>query len=104
MGVAQPRRRLDRAKLNALPSARRAEKGAELGKVLRWKRAERRQLLGHDPHQRVDALNPPERLADLACFEGRDEAVHVVQDRLEPQFARLVHDDEQQLVGVLRLR
>jgi hypothetical protein len=43
-------------------------------------------------------------LADFARLERHDESVQVVQDRLEPQLARLVHDDEQQFVGMLRLR
>ena len=35
------------------------------------------------------------------CVERVDEQVELVEDDLEPELARLVHDDEQQLVGVL---
>ena len=32
---------------------------------------------------------------------ARHEMIHLVQHALEPQLARLMHDDEQQLVGML---
>ena len=56
---------------------------------------------------RISALtrcSAPERLPGSCARAPSIESVEVVQDRLEPQLARLVHDDEQQLVGMLRLR
>ena len=35
------------------------------------------------------------------CLERVDQSVELVEDLLEPQLARLVHDDEQQLVRML---
>src|SRR5262245_19618559 len=58
----------------------------------------------HDAHQRVDALDVPERLTRLGVFHRVDERSQVGEDDLEPQLARLVHDDEQQLIRMFRLR
>ena len=69
MLVAQAGRGLDRAELDALRSARRAEERAELREMLRRQRLERRELRGDDAHQRVDALQAPERLAGFARVE-----------------------------------
>ena len=102
--LAQPGCGLDRPELDALRSAGAAEVATELGEVLRGKRLERGELRRDDPHERVDASHAEERELGLALLERVDQAVELVQDLLEPQLARLMHDDEQQLVGVLGLR
>ena len=48
-------------------------------------------------------MRPMRKSANSAsCARQRvDQRVQLVEDLLEPQLARLVHDDEEQLVGVL---
>src|SRR3954465_3256508 len=53
--------------------------------------------------QCVDALHPCERAERIARLEQGDQSLELVQNELEPQLARLVHDYEEQLVGVLGL-
>src|SRR5579884_1348584 len=102
MLVPKARCGLDRAELHALRPARAAEVSAELREVLGRERLERRELRRHDAHERVDALQAPECLAGLTPLERDDEPVEVVPNGLEPQLARLMDDDEQELVGMLR--
>src|SRR5262249_21383249 len=88
--VADPGRRLDRAELDALRPARRTEVAAKLREVLRRERLERRQLCRHDSHERVHALDAPERLSRFESSERPEQSINVVQNRLEPQLARLM--------------
>jgi hypothetical protein len=104
MRIAQARHGLDRAELCALRAARRAKVSAELREALRRQRLERRELAGHDPDERIDALDRCRRRERLPIMHRIDQRIELVEDDLEPQLARLVDDDEQQLVRVLRAR
>ena len=102
--LAQPGRGLDRAELHALRSARPSEVAPELREVLRRERLEGGELRRHDSHERVDASHAEERELRFLLLERVDQSVELVEDLLEPQLARLMHDDEEQLVRVLGRR
>ena len=102
--VAQTGRRFDGAELRALGSAGAAEIAAKLREALGRQCVERRQLVGDDAHERVEPLCHHHRGGHARRLERVHERIELVQDHLEPELAGLVHDDEQQLVGVLRLR
>ena len=77
---------------------------AELGEVLRRQRLERVELRGHDAHQGIEPAHVPECAAAVVAGKGGGQLIELEQDRLEPQLARLVHDDEQQLVRMFGAR
>ena len=74
---------------------------AKFREVLRRQQRERRELGRHDAHHAVDALHLPQRQPAVALLEGGRKRVEIAEQHLEPQLARLVHDDEQEFVGVL---
>jgi hypothetical protein len=67
-------------------------------------RVERRQLRRDDAHQRVDALEREDAGEHVTALKLRDERFQFVQQHLEPELTCLVHDDEEELVGMLRAR
>jgi len=73
---------------------------AELREPLRRKRLQRRELRGDYAHEGVDACHGRQGPARVVFLHGAHEHSQLVQHDLEPQLGRLVHDDEQQLVGV----
>ena len=83
-------------------SARCPEVSAKLREPLRRKSFERIELSSDNVHQCIHAFyraNGPKR---VAFFEPSDECTELVKNQLEPELARLMNDDEQQLVGMLR--
>jgi len=52
--------------------------------------------------KRVDSSHCGEGAERVTCFDERDESVDLVENQLEPELARLMDDDEKQLVGVFR--
>src|SRR4029078_6178645 len=65
---------------------------------------QRRELTGDDVDERVDSFHRCQRTQSIARLQQLDESLQLVQDQLEPQLARLMHDDEEELVGGARLR
>jgi hypothetical protein len=104
MRIPQPRDRLDRAELSALRAARAPEIPAELREALRRQRLQRRQLPRDDADEGVDPLDGADCSERVPAFHCTDQRIELVEDDLEPQLARLMHDDEQQLIGMGRLR
>ena len=104
MSIAQTGRGLDGAELHALRSARRTEIAAELREVLGRYRLQRVELRGHDPHQGVEATHVPECAAGIVAREHGRQLIQLEEDCLEPQLARLMHDDEEKFIGVLGTR
>src|SRR5688572_4814689 len=102
--VAHPRHCLDGAELRALRPARGAEVSTELRESLGWERLERRELGGDDMNERVDTLDGGQSAERIVGFEQGDERGQLVKNQLEPQLARLVHDDEEKLVGMFGYR
>jgi CO dehydrogenase/acetyl-CoA synthase gamma subunit (corrinoid Fe-S protein) len=72
----------------------------EGGEVLRRECLECGELRGYNAHERIDASHTEKRKLGLVRDERLDEQVELVQDLLEPQLARLMHDDEEQLIGM----
>src|SRR5207253_2602400 len=70
---------------------------------LRRKRLERRKLSGDYMDKGVHSPNRSQCTKRVPGFEKRNESLELVQNQFEPELARLMHDDEQQLVGVLGL-
>src|SRR5438105_9452908 len=104
MLVAHPRHRLDRSELDALRAARGSEVAAELRESLWREGFQCRQLASDDVNQRVDPSHGGERAESVPALKQADQSVELVQHELEPELARLMHDDEQELVGMLGLR
>src|SRR2546423_1297545 len=104
MLVAHPRHRLDRSELDALRAARGSEVAAELRQSLWREGLQGRPLASDDVNQRVDPSHRCKRAESIPALKQADQPVELVQNELEPELARLMHDDEQELVGVLGLR
>src|SRR5688500_8012979 len=102
--VAHPRRGLDGAELRALRPARGAEVSTVLREALGWARLERRELGGDDMNERVDTLDGGQSAERIVGRDQGDERGQLVKNQLEPQLARLVHADEEQLVGMCGYR
>src|SRR5262245_22518652 len=67
-----------------------------------WRqRVERGQLRSHDLYERIESANGEHGIHHFTALHRIDEVVHLVKHALEPQLARLVHHDEEQLVRVL---
>ncbi|HYN82722.1 MAG TPA: hypothetical protein VES88_14630 [Gemmatimonadaceae bacterium] len=70
-----------------------------------WRQGfERAQLRGDDSNKSVQTLDRRNGAQCVALLQPCNEAAQLVQYELEPQLARLMDDDEQELVGVLRSR
>src|SRR5205085_4265950 len=59
---------------------------------------ERIELRRHDAHQRIQPAHVPEGMPCVEALERDRQLVQLEQDCLEPEFTRLMDDDEQQLV------
>ena len=102
-GVLVAQDELDRPVLVRLEARRVAERAAELRVLARGQRGQHRPLLGQ---RALDVLHPGQafqRRGEVVVAQVRPGAAELVQHQLEPQLARLVLDDEQQLVVVLRV-
>src|SRR5687767_4239721 len=97
MRLSQPGRGLECPELRTLRATRRAQVGTKLRETMRRKRVERGQLSGDDAHQRVDALQHEHAAQHVTPLKLCDERLELVEQDLEPELARLMHDDEQQL-------
>lgn len=103
-GVLVAERELDRAVLRGLEPARIAEHAAELRVLGGRQRREHRPLLGQ---RLLDVLDPRDALqrgGELVGAQIGARRSELVEHELEPQLGRLVLHDEQQFVGVLRIR
>src|SRR2546430_3521321 len=58
----------------------------------------------YDPHQGVDPLYMPERAPGIVQLQRVNQRADFGENDLEPELARLVDDDEEQLVGMLGRR
>src|SRR5215208_15968 len=98
MRVAKPGHCLDRAELDTLRSAGGAKVATKLRKALRRKCFECAELSGHNPDQRIHSLHRRKCPQRVVAAETRAQRIELVKNELEPQLARLMHDDEEKLV------
>jgi len=92
---------LDRAELRTLRSARRAEVSAKLCEALWREGLQCGELPGDNVNEGVHSAHGCESAERVVCLHQANERVELVKNELEPQLARLVDDDEKELVGVL---
>ena len=107
-GDARPARRvdpetvLDQAELDALEPRRRNQQIAEVQEIERGHRLQDVDLVEQQPLDLGDPVEVADGAQHVAIGddpgEDSDDGVELVEDLLEPQLVRLVHDDEQQLV------
>ena len=72
--------------------------------MLRRQCLERIQLRRDDAHERVEPTHVPESATGVGALERARQLIELEENRLEPELTRLMHDDEEQLVRVLRRR
>lgn len=102
MLIAEAGHRLDRAELLRLRSTGCAEVATELRETLRRQRFESSQLSSDNADESIDALHRGNRAESVAFTQTRNQSAQLVENQLEPQLARLMNDDEQKLIGMLR--
>src|SRR5680860_197423 len=102
--IPQSRKRLDLSELGRLEAARRPQVIAECQEIDRGDGLENIHLI--DQHLlNLDATpEQPRRTEHLVALEMSDDGIQLVEDLLEPELVRLVDDDEERLVVMLRAR
>ena len=53
-------------------------------------------------HQGIHSFDRANSAERIALFEASHQCAELVKNQLEPELARLVDDDEQQLIGMFR--